>query len=308
MRRLTVDDLILEVRSLMDQDNEYSLTDHDILLALNASYDRALTTLSKHYPEPLLHPVIIPANSSAEYILPKNVLEDKIRKIEIKQSSTDTYEECSRVSVRDRHLVHGNRYFVYDNKIVLAKFANANARELVLWVLQDPLPLDKTRGEITKVGGTNYFYITNLDADISVDALSNQSLINIVDGDDGRIKGSYQVNSIVDGRIDIKANPLRSTFRGREILGELEEGINPGDFICLAGNSCIPFRKKPISNFLVQFAVARLNGKLGEDQGVALGLSKSFEDDIKTQWSGRESGLRIKRTKRSTNFYRNRWR
>lgn len=308
MRRLIVDDLINEVRSLMDQDNEYSLRNEDILMALNASYDRALHTISKAYPEPLLKPVSLTPLAGQTYTLPLGILEDKIRKVEIRLSSTNQYTECTRVSVRDRHLAHGHRYYVYDNKLTLAEYANQNAKEIILWIVQDPLPLDVSRGEIVSPGGPTWLYVDNINESLSLDALQNSSYINIIDGENGNIKGTHQINSIVDSRIDIKTTPFRESFRNEVVTGALAPDVVAGDYICFAGTSCIPFRKKPISNFLVQFAVARLNGKLGEDQGIALSLSKSFEEDIESLWTGRENSTRIKKVKKGSNYHRRRWR
>ena len=71
--------------------------------------------------------------------------------------------------------------------------------------------------------------------------------------------------------------------------------INPDDFISVVRGSCVPFFKKPFSNFLIQYAVAELRGKLSGTRAEEDMVLKKLEEQVEKSWSGRESELRVKR-------------
>ena len=54
MLNTTTNDMLEQVRSLIDEDNTVSVTDPDILNSLNRAQKFALNILARHYEEPLL--------------------------------------------------------------------------------------------------------------------------------------------------------------------------------------------------------------------------------------------------------------
>ena len=83
---ITVDDLIDQVRSLLDEDNIESVSDSaDIIPALNRAQDYASNILARHYEAPLLKKVeITTVSGQEEYFIPEDAMEERIERVEVK--------------------------------------------------------------------------------------------------------------------------------------------------------------------------------------------------------------------------------
>src|ERR1019366_101193 len=98
-RRLTTQNLINDVRSLLDEANQASISDlTDILPALNRSQDVASNILARVYESPLLAYEILPLQGGIqEYPIPRTAFENRIEKVEI-QIPSGVYNPVKRIS------------------------------------------------------------------------------------------------------------------------------------------------------------------------------------------------------------------
>ena len=124
-----------------------------------------------------------------------------------------------------------------------------------------------------------------------------------------------QIKRIDDNRITFKTIPNRQVVLGQKIDTNLAElidetldtqqptsfSIEPDDYICEITGSCVPTFAKPVSNFLIQYAVAELTRKLGGSADMEERVKKQFEDQVEHSWVGREQTIRIKRRARYWN-------
>lgn len=303
-RRLIADDLIAEVRSLIDEINVDNISDtEDILPSLNRGQDYIASILARRYEEPLLTSTIVPMVAGQEYYdVPDDAFEGRIEKLE-SYVGTDFFE-IKRISFRD---VTDYEYPSYTNipqyytivgkqyKLLPVPGTSYNMR---LWYLKDPQPLVKSQGQVSLVTpSSNYVIVDEIGGDISTNMDNLNSYVNIIDGDTGDVRATLQVQTLDNQRITFKSVPTRSTVLGLPVTGSFTaEDIRPDDYITTVHGSCICFFKKPLSNFLVTFAATDIKvNKLGGDPGLLAKQLDAFEKQVEKLWAGQEQNLRVRR-------------
>jgi hypothetical protein len=179
----------------------------------------------------------------------------------------------------------------------------AGGKTIRYWYLAETETMVMPQGRITRIEST-YVLVDELGEDLTTDSDNLQNYINVVDAQTGRIKSSHQIQALDTSlnKLTVKASPTRSSVWNRTITGTLSSDIELDDYVCLSKGNCIPYLKKPLSNFIVQYAVYELKRKLGEPTEAEERALDKFEDQVKHQWAGRETQLRV--SKRSKNWRR----
>lgn len=306
-RRLIVDNLIADTRSMLDEDNRSSVKDEeDILPALNRAQDFASNILARHYESPLLsnREVTLVAGQQ-EYDIPEDAFEGRLEKVEVKVN--EQFYEVERISYRDVSVYESQSainipyYYAEVGKKYRLLPKPSATYPLRIWYLVDPLPLVKQQGRINLVNaGSNYLIVDTAGSELTTETSELDSYINIIDGQSGVRKGTLQVKTISGNKITLKSSPARSSVLNLEVdtdLGDLSTGltVSPDDYICLVHGSCVPVIKKPFSNFLIQYAVAEIRRKLGGPAGIELQVLESLEQQVERSWVGREQSRRVKK-------------
>lgn len=316
----TVDNLVDEVRAQCDEENADSVnTNQDILPSLNRGQLFAFDILARRYPEPILqHSVLTLSADVAEYNIPENIFEDRVLKIEIEIPGGigANYREVKRISYRDLSLYEStcntpvpSYYCIIGRKIrfIGVPSGTYNAR---LWSLRNPEKLVRPQGRITIVNAAqNYVIVDSAGSSLTTEADQLGSYVNIIDGQSGEIKGSYQIQVLASNKVTFRTVPTRATVLNREILGDLTDiDVAQDDYLSPIEGTCVPYFGQPTTNFLVQFAVAEITRKLGGQSDTEEQVLKKFEQQVERTWAGREVSLRIK--KKSTKWgvpYRRWW-
>ena len=312
----TVDQLLEETRSLLDEENVENIRDaEDLLPSLNRAQDYASNILSRHYESPMLtYRTVDLSGTQQEYDLPEDAFEERIEKVEIFHNGT--FYEVKRIDYRDismyetqvklnipyYYCIVGNKY-----RFVPAPTGTFEAR---VWYLRDPDPLVTQQGRITRVTpASNYVYVDQVGTDLSTESDSLNSFVNLVDGQTGEVKTTLQIKSIAGNKITFKSalDGGRTDVYGRTIATSMPDGtgtvtIDIDDYICSAKGTCIPFFQKPFSNFLIQYTVAEITRKLGGPADMQMRVLEDLEQQVERSWVGREQSLRVK--KRSRNWFR----
>jgi hypothetical protein len=297
-RRLIVDDLIAEVRSLIDEINVDNISDEqDILPSLNRGQDYIASVLARRYEEPLLKNVTIPLVGGQElYDVPDDAFESRIEKMEayvgrISFRDVTNYEYPSYTTLPEYYTIIGKQY-----KLIPAP--SSSSYQLRLWYLKDPEPLVKKQGQITLVNtASNYIIVDEIGPDLTTNMDKLNSYVNIIDGDTGDVRATLQIQVMDDQRITFKTVPTRTSVLGHPVSGSFTaEDIRPDDYITTVHGSCICFFKKPLSNFLVTFAAADIKvNKLGGEPGLLAQQLDAFEKQVEKMWVGQEQTLRVSR-------------
>lgn len=328
-RLYTTDNLVSEVRSLLDEQNVDSVdTNLDILPALNRGQDYAFDILARKYPEPILtHAPFALTNNQNEYEIPHDVWEDRVLKLEMQVSAgaqlNSTTREIQRISYRDisnyESASKSNIPYYYAVvgralRFVPTPTGTFSAR---VWYLRNPEKLVPQQGRITVVNGAgNYIIVDNPGSSLTTVVDQLGSYVNIVDGRNGLIKNTLQIQSISGGKITFRTVPTRSTVVDRDVSGTLvlpaqppgpnfipgPEPVAPDDYICAVDGICVPYYGHPTTNFIIQFAVQQLRSqKLGGGNAAEEDtILDKFEKQMERIWVGREKQMRIQ--KRSSNW------
>lgn len=311
--RILVDDLVTQVREMLAEENRDSITDTgDLLPALNRAQDFGTDVLTRFYPDPLLaHTEVQLTSGTQEYPIPPEAFEQRLERIELKinglfypvqkidYKDVSFYETASTKSVPLYWALVGSNYRLFPN--VLATYP------IRIWFLKEPLKLVPQQGRINIINAaSNYVIVDAAGSSLSTEADQLDSYVNIVDGPSGARKATLQIQNIAGNKITFRTVPTRTLVLDTAIDTSLVTPltgltINPDDYLAPIGGTCVPFMKKPFSNFLVQYAVAEIRRKLGEtDAALEQQVLKEFSDQIEHQWSGRANAFRIQN--RSNNW------
>jgi hypothetical protein len=306
-RLMTVRDLVDEVRSLLDEENEDTIRDvEDIIPSLNRAYNKAWETISDSYPEPILQLTDSISVTTQEYTLPENLFEDKIKRIEWKSSNGELIK-ADRINYSDlwKYEITGslnapNMYAIYGRTVRFIGVPNGNYT-MRLWALKEPERLVLPDGRITRTGtsgGDTFFSITEVNEDFDPEAGDLDSYINVIDGQTGEYKATYQVKSYSSNRVILRNTSDRSTVLNRTVTGGATYStINIDDYICHVKGSCIPQLFHTCYNFIVQYSLAELKrNKLGMPYDIDSQLVQGFEKDLKDTFMGREQAAKIQKT------------
>lgn len=307
----TTDDLVSDVRSMLDEENRDSVdTTEDILPALNRAQDYAANILARQYEEPLLtYQTLVTVDGQREYDIPDGAFEQRLEKIEVEVN--DLFYPVMRIDFRDISIyeTQGSTaipyyYAVVGNRFRIVPTGNGTYN-LRIWYLQDPRPLVLQQGRITRVNTTDqYVLVDSTGSDLTTEQDQLNSYVNLVDGQSGFVKGTFQIKSISDNKITFKTSPTRSTVLNQTVdtdLSALTDSsgntvvVEPDDYVCVAKGVCIPLLKKPFSNFLIQYAVAEIRRKLGGPANLEEQILQKFEEQVERQWVGREQSRRVKK-------------
>lgn len=307
----TVQNLVEEVRSLLDEDDTVAVNDTaDILPSLNRAQAVAANILSRHYDSPLLKTKIISTSSGQSlYPIPEDAFEERLEKVECAVGSS--FYPVKRISYRDISLYETSQatsipyyYTVIGNQFKVLPGANGQY-DLRVWYHQDPAPLVLPQGQITSINtASNYVLVDSVGSSLTTESDQLNSYVNLIDGRTGRIKATMQIQSIQDTQIVFKTVPTRTTVLDTPVSSDLSalvdsEGlavvVEQDDYLCTVKGSCIPFFKNPFSNYLVQYAIAEIRRKLGDPSDMEERVKADLFQLVERSWVGREQSLRVSR-------------
>jgi hypothetical protein len=307
---ITTSELIDQVRYQIDEENNTTVSDEDILQALNRGQDNATHLMVNQYPDPLVtFSTTTSVRGQRNYSLPEDIFEDKLQKVEILESGIAW--EVKRIRYRDvsyyetqSQAVRPLYYYILGKEFYLLPTPAGGNRDIRYWYIRELDPFVTPQGRITSIDTVNNYVVVNsLGDDLTTESDNLNNYLNIVDAQTGLIKVSMQIQSIDtdQNRVTFKTTPDRSSVFNREISGAIPTTVEVDDFLCVSRGNCVPYLKKPLSNYVVQYAVLEIKRKMGEPVDAEERALKKFEDTVEGAWSGREHQLRV--TKRSRNWF-----
>lgn len=305
---ITTAELIRQVRSQIQETNEKGpVTPETVLDALNRGLDYGWDVLARNYAAPVLErsPVML-LDSNGQLELPDGMMEDRLLKIDLELSG-NTYE-IEAISHRDVTGLTGEgiggtprAYTLMGRTIQVWPAASASGSKVRLWYLKEMPPIVTQLGRVTAftpaVEGD-----TPVNATVVVDDASQLSssgdfskYINFINFETGEIRGSAQIQSIDGNEVTLKMTPTRTTVLGRTIDTDVPENLEVDDFVCGIQGSCVMYFSKPLSNMVIQYAVAEIRRSLGYDVGVEERKLKDLTNQVNYTFSKRPNYKRVKR-------------
>jgi len=305
MRRLTTSDFLAEVRSLLDENNKNSVTDDDILSALNRAQDTCVNTLATQYSDPLL--TFLLATSTTSVPLP-DCLEDRVENVEVEiPEANGKFRPLQRIDFREISRVdtapllagaaYPSYYYVQGREVFILPEASS-PQNLKIWYLKDPAPLGYVQGMISAIAA-DYIMVSQLGTELSEDFSDLRNFVSIIKGSTGEVRASFQILKIEnEQKISFRPVPLRNSVFGLPISPAASLatcGAELDDYVVIHAQTCIPFLKKPVANAIIYLALADLKGtKLNQDVTLDTQKAMSFLQKVERTWVGRESTYRIK--------------
>lgn len=305
---VTATDLIDQVRDQLDESNTETVSDSDVLQSLNRGQDYATDLMIRHYQDPLLAFSTTTTSSNADsYDMPEGIFEDRLQKVEMIENGVAW--EVKRISYRDvtyyessARTVRPMYYYVVGKKFYLVP-DTIGGKTMRFWYLKDVEPLVEPQGRITSINTSdNYIILDSIGSDLTTVSDELKNYVNLVDAQTSNIKSSHQIQSIDSSanKITFKSTPDRSSVRNRSITGTISSEVEVDDYICLSSGNCVPYLVKPLSNYVIQYAVLELKRKLGEPTQAEERALQKLADQVESTWSAREHKKRVK--KRSKNW------
>lgn len=303
----TVDNLVSEVRSLLDEQNQDSVdTAIDILPALNRAQDYAFDTYARKYPEPLLaHEPLTLVSGTSEYDMPEDTFEDRILKVEIQIGSE--YTPVERISYRDISDYETSTtssvplYYCIVGRKLRFVGTPSGSYPARIWKLRAVEKLVLPQGRLTRISvGSRYVIVDATGSDLTTESDQLGSYVNVVDGQTGEIKATLQIANLQSNKVTFRSSPIRSSVLGRTVVGDLPATITEDDYLCAIDGICVPYFGQPMCNFIIRQAHAELSGlKLGGDMSAEEQAIDRFEKQVERAWVGREKSMRIQRRSRT---------
>lgn len=297
--------MLKDIRSKLDEENTVELDNtEDILPVINEGLDYASGILSHQYSSPLIKSYEFAPNGSEDtYPIPEDAFAEGLTKVEVKIGSY--YREVQRLSYRDVtyvetpsvgiplfHVVEGPNFRLLP--------APATVSSIRIWYVKEPDRMVEEHGRVTGLNiGQNYLLLSNIENPdtLSEDIESENSFVNLVDGNTGIIKASLQIASVDGQRVSFRSTPSQTTVQGRTVSGSIPSTAQRGDYLCPIEGSCIPILRYPLTPFLINYSVASIQAvKFGGEPGIVLSIQDKFENEVKRTWAGREQSLRVKKS------------
>jgi hypothetical protein len=298
MSLYTVRELLQQIREQISEANDTRVTNSQILSALNRGYDDSFDIMGRLYPDPIIKFIETFPDAEGKIAIPDNVFEDRIMLVEYYlQNQAEGYR--TKINETDNlndlgiiNNVSGSHPYVYSiigRDIQLAPAKGMTKYRMRIWYVDSPLPLKLDQGRIQVIDTDNNFIVvddlTNTDDGLTpIDPSSAYGkYINLVDSETGLYKATMQVESISGNKITFKTTPTRSTVFNLPVLGAIPEDVVLDDVISEVKGSGVVYFKKPITNYIIQYAVTEIQRSLGVanlsyEEGVLRDLKKRVEE------------------------------
>lgn len=309
------------IRSKLQEHNSTKVSDAEILYALNQGQDFCFDIIARRYPDSIAVIQDATLNSDNTITIPEDAFEQRLTRVY--RNNSDNYTTpMERVDYREADDYVGRddvptNYAVLKNKVHLLPTTNISSYTYKIAYVQDVEQFVKDQGRIETITlnpdpspgvGNASIVVDSLGSDLTADASSINRFVNLVDGSTGLVKCSLEVKSIdtATKTVTFKNVQTRSTVLNKTVVNDITTDVEVDDYICLITGSCVPYFKKPSSNFILQFATTEIKRSLGMDaQNEEMALRK-YEEQLEKINSKRESTDRVYRKRRTRRFDR-RW-
>lgn len=317
----SVDQLVEEVRSQLDETNVENVSDEQIVAALNRAQRKAANIVGRKFDEMFWESTTITTTGGQrEYDIPVEAFGRRIELVEIMVGETAYSIKRINQSKRSQFITNTQvsrpyYYALKKNKIELFPLPSEGLTVYVHY-LRRPETLVKSLGRIERIDATEGgIYVDELNDNLSTDYSDGISAyINIVDYNTGRIKATTGVFELVEANTFMYlGDGNRDTVLGRTVGLDLTgvpqygdgvtgNGIVSYDYICPVEGTCVPELDDAYVDYLVQHAVVGIRRRFGEPINEEMIELRDQEEELKKMWAGRESSNRVR--KANTNFTR----
>lgn len=302
---LTTTDLVQTVRDQLDEANNETVTDAQILAALNRGQRKATNIVSRKFDSLFVVPdeTTTTVAGTREYDLPTSAFGRRIEHVEVLEG--EIAYEVKRIAIQQTSNFNSSSqvtrpyyYALRKNKILLYP-TPSGGRTIRIWYTQAPEELVAAQGRITSVNtGSNYVVLDSAGSGLSTTTTGFASYVNIVDYITGEVKRTLQISAIdtTTGQVTFKSSGLtRSTVLGKTVETSIGTEAAADDYVCLVTGVCVPELPQAYVDYLSQYAVVEIRRRLGEPTNEEFAQLKELEVEIQKMWVGRSQSNRVRK-------------
>ena len=307
---ITTSELVRQVRAQIQEANEKGpITDEVILDALNRGLDYGWDILARNYKSPILKQSgEVLTDSEGRYVLPEDMFEDRILKVEY-ISSSGSHLPLEARSPQDVSYLQSDTYggdpiaYILEGRTLqILPNRSAGNRRIKFWYLEEVpkiVPIQARVTSFTSGGGvSNATIVVDSTADVTLSPSDHfGKYLNFINFETGEIRGSAQIQSVDGNQFTLKLVPTRSEVLGRTISNDIPSTLEVDDYVCGIEGSCVLYFSKPLSNMVIQYAVAEIRRSLGYDVGIEERKLDQLENQVSYTFSKRPNTLRVNRRK-----------
>ncbi len=298
----TVDDLLDQLRTQLDESNITDVSDEQLLQALNRAQRSATNTVSRQYEAMFWKETTISTDGTNILALPKDAFGRKVEMVEVVVGSARY--PLKRLNNHQTSPLIGSgsttrpSYYALTKNEIRIFPTPASGLTMYVSYIKRPEPLVKSQGRISSSSGSDIL-VDALGASLTTTTEGFGAYINIVDYSTGEIKGTLQIAALDTDldKITCKSSGLtRSSVLGRTIDTALPSDIQADDYVCLVTGTAVSELDEAYTDFLIQFAVVEIKRRFGEDISQELPALDALKDELKSMWAGRESSHKLRRS------------
>lgn len=301
-----VSDLIEQVRSQLDESNPETVSDAQILQALNRGQRKATNIVSRKFDSLFVVPdqTTTTVNGQREYDIPAAAFGRRIEMIEIVENSeiswqihrirvqqTSQFNTASTVTRPYYYALQKNKFLLYPTP--------SGGRTIRIWYAQAPEDLVVPQGRLTSVNtGSNYVVVDEIGSALSTATTGFASYANIVDSVTGEVKATLQISALDEdtGQITFKTAGLtRTTVLNKTVGTSIPTDVAADDYVCLVTGTAVPELPAAYVDYLIQYGVVEIRRRLGEQTQEEFAQLKELEIEIQKMWVGREISNRVRK-------------
>ena len=297
----TTSDLVRQVRSQLQETNTSPISDQMIIDALNRGKDYAVDILARFYPEPLLKPTDeLTPDSDGLVDIPENTFEQRIKLVQYRYGNR--WRNLRGLNVSEISRYEGSSsawpvgYQTYQQKIRILPKPSPSV-PIKLWYMEEQEDLVTVQGQITQVSVAENFIVVDSVGSLLDEQDTYYKYVNICDAQSGELKATMEIESVTGDKIILKSAPVllnpRTNVLNKTILNEIPPTVQADDYISSIFGICVLPLRKPMSNFVLQFATTEIRRALGFDTTADEIALERFEKQVEKTWGNRENTGRI---------------
>jgi hypothetical protein len=317
----SVDQLVEEVRSQLDETNVENVSDDQIVAALNRAQRKAANIVGRKFDEMFWESTTITTTGGQrDYEIPAQAFGRRVELIEVAVGNTvyplKRINQSKRSQFANNTQVSRPYYYAMKRNRIQLFPEPSEGLTIHIHYMRRPEELVMSRGRITQVDADNsYIYVDAVDTNLTTSVTDGyNAYINIIDFETGRVKRSCYITEIYeDDNWLVLGNGSRSTVLSRTINGDLLSTTSFGDgtedntpevddYICIITGTCVPELDDAYADYLIQHAIVGIRRRFGEPINEEMIELRDQEEELKKMWAGRESSNRVR--KANTNFTR----
>jgi hypothetical protein len=290
---ITTENLISDVRALLDETNTATVSDAKILKAINMSAREVYHIVAKQYDSTYMSKKSFITDGTEFLSIPDDAFGNRVEFVTYSNGVQQIRLQSLVASKLHRLSIpmsspFPHAYTTNKHTIELSPKPNAGVTGFIHY-MQKPATLVKPYGRIIDLTN-NVFTLTSTE-NMSTDVDSLGAFVSVVDAETGISKGCFQVASITGNEVSIKTTSLSRVFvYGNDILDTAPTTIASDDYMCPIGGTCVMEVISDYSDYITYKSMATLKSALQVPLSqYEMDTINAYKKNVESIWSGRDN-------------------